>query len=175
MQININLDKRDWQKFQDHIGKELSKNTKTLSSTSWANISVWVLLVAIFIVLLNYIDNFDWQTALVVSIFFICIFTVFILTLMQMKKAFEPGDRGIFCGEHEFVFDEQGISSKGSGYTAKHSWSIVKRIERVSGMILIYFDTAYAFVFNETKLADPDAFYKAISEFYSNNRMENSL
>ena len=45
---------------------------------------------------------------------------------------------GHAVGEHRFVFDEQGIKSSGPGYEGVHKWDIVKRIERVNGMILIF-------------------------------------
>jgi hypothetical protein len=35
-------------------------------------------------------------------------------------------------------------------------------------MIMIYLDTAYAYVFPESKLDNPDEFYNFITEQYSN-------
>jgi hypothetical protein len=33
------------------------------------------------------------------------------------------------CRKDTFVFDEEGIKSKGQGYEGKHSWSLVQRME----------------------------------------------
>ena len=66
------------------------------------------------------------------------------------------------------MFDDYGISTEGQGYAGKHSWAIVKKIERANGLILIFLDTSYAYVISEAKLKDPDAFYEHINELYKN-------
>jgi len=52
------------------------------------------------------------------------------------------------------------------GYEASHRWSVVKRIERANGMILIYLDTACAYVLPENKLEDPSRLFNYLNEEY---------
>jgi len=44
----------------------------------------------------------------------------------------------------------------------------MQKIERAQGMIIIYLDTVFGYVFPESKLDDPDGFYKYISEHFKN-------
>lgn len=88
--------------------------------------------------------------------------------MFKVRKSFEPSDTGSFCGVHRFRFTEQGIESEGNGFVTNHSWQIVKKVERTQGMILIYFDTAIAYAFPESKLSDPDGVYKYILERFTN-------
>lgn len=168
MEIQINLQKEDWKIYQSYIEKELPKQQKTWMDSFWVNIFVWMVIAIIFMTIFQSFSHFHWPTAISVAIFFILIFALFLVNMFKIRKAFEPLENGVFCGSHKFTFTSKGIASKGKGYEAYHSWEIVKNIERVSGMILIYLDTAYAYVFPESKLDYPDEFYNYISEQYSN-------
>jgi hypothetical protein len=174
MQINITLDKIDWNKLQNHISKELPKQKKSFFDSFWKSMILWFLLVGVFMSLFHYVRPIHWPTAILTGTIFICVYVVLIFNMIKLRKLFEPSDTGIFCGEHEFVFDDEGITIKGAGYTEKHNWSTVKKIERTSDIILIYLDTTFAYVFPEKKLNNPSDFYKTITELYSNNKMKNS-
>ncbi len=168
MEIHINLTKLDWSKFQTHVEKELPKKYKTWRESIWFNFLVWFFLGIIFMVIFNQFSTFQWQTAVFVAMIFFLIFLVFILNLRKLRKSFEPLDNGVLCGSHVFKFTDNGIESKGKGYNGHHSWDIVKKIERASGMVLIYLDTAYAFIFPESELDDPEEFYSYVTKKFTN-------
>lgn len=75
-------------------------------------------------------------------------------------------NRVFFLGTHRIIFTEDGIKVEGDGYQSFHQWSIVKKIERSEGMILVFVDKILAYVLPEQKLADPEAFYKELQRFY---------
>ena len=79
-----------------------------------------------------------------------------------MRKAFEPSNKGAFCGEHTFYFTKSGIDIESVDYSGHYSWDVVKRVGRSSGMILIFIGAMTAFLFPEDQLDDPEAFYKNI-------------
>jgi len=168
MEIQITLQKEDWSLYQGYIEKELPKHLKTWMDSFWINMLIWMVISFVFLFIFNQYSSFHWPTAVSVGAFFIIMFALFIFNMFKIRKAFEPSDAGIFCGNHVFSFDEHGINSEGDGYKGRHSWTMVKKIERAQGMILIYLDTAYAYMFPESKLKDPDGFYKFISDQYSN-------
>ena len=168
MEIQITLDKQDWKSYQGHIERELPKRMKTWMDSAWVNMIIWMVIAFLFLSLFNRHSNFHWPTAISVGVFFITISALFFFNMFKIRKAFEPSEAGTFCGDHLFIFNEQGIISEGKGYKGNHSWSIVKKIDRAEGMILIYLDTAYAYVFPESKLKAPDDFYGLIYEQYSN-------
>ena len=65
---------------------------------------------------------------------------------------------------HRFRLTDAGIESNGSGYNAFHEWTAAHKVERANGLILVYLDTANAFIFPEGKLADPNGVYEYIVE-----------
>ncbi|TKB05668.1 YcxB family protein [Desulforhopalus sp. IMCC35007] len=167
MEIQVTLQKEDWKLYQSYIEKELPKHLKTWMDSFWVNMLIWMVIAFGFLLIFNQYSSFHWPTAISVGAFFISISALFLFNMFKIRKAFEPSDEGTFCGNHTFIFDEHGINSEGEGYKGIHSWAIVKKIERVQGMILIYLDTAYAYVFPESKISDPDGFYNYISEQHS--------
>lgn len=166
MDIQITLETEDWKKFQSYMERELPKNLKSWMNSFWVNMLIWVVVAFIFVSIYDHFTTFHWPTAISVGVFVVVIAALYILNVYKIRKAFEPSEEGTFCGEHHFRFTDQGIESEGRGYSGRHSWEIVKKVERVRGMILIYIDTAYAFVFPESKLSDPERFYKYILERY---------
>ncbi len=168
MKIKITLQKEDWKLYQSYIEKELPKHLKTWMDRFWLNMLIWMIIACLFLSIFNLHSSFHWPTAISVGAFFIIISAWFLFNMFKIRKAFEPSELGTFCGNHTFIFNEHGINSEGEGYKSNHSWGIVKKIERAQGMVLIYLDTAYAYVFPESKLSDPDGFYSYISEQHSN-------
>lgn len=167
MEISIKLKKEDWSLFQKHLEKELPKTIKSKTNSFWFNLILWAVIAFIFLSIFHNISQIHWPTAGFVSVFFILFLGLFFFNLAKMRKAYEPSDNGVFTGEHSFSFNEAGITSKGQGYEGRHSWSIVKKIDRANGMILVYLDTAYAYIYPENQLDNPDQFYKYINELYN--------
>jgi len=166
MDILIKLEIEDWNQYQSYIEKELSKSVKSWTDSFRFNLVLWGVTGFILMSIFRNLSEIHWPTVGVVSVFYILIFILFIIKLAKLKKAFAPSETGVFFGEHQFVFDEEGIKSKGHGYEGKHSWSVVQRIERTNGMILIFLDTAYAYIFPVSKLDNPDKLYNYINEQY---------
>ena len=166
MDISINLDVEDWYRFQSYLERELPKTKKSWTNSIWFNLVLWAVLAFFFISIFQNTNEIHWPTAALVSGFFILLFILFLFNMAKLKKAYAPSQTGVFIGEHQFVFDEEGIKSNGQGYEGKHSWSLVQRIVRSNGMILIFLDTAYAYVFPESKLENPEQLYNYINEQY---------
>ena len=78
-----------------------------------------------------------------------------------------PLKEGTLVGRHEFVFDENGIHSEGKGYKSFHSWKIVKSVRYEKGIIMIFLDKAYAFIFPDDQLDNPDDFYMRINQLHA--------
>lgn len=167
MEIQIKLEKEDWKKFQSHIERELPKRCKTWLDGLWGSLVTWVVIALAFFFIFRQVDTFDWPTAATVGIFFILLTAFFFINVFRIRKAFEPAENGAFCGNHHFRFTDTGIESEGEGYKGFHSWETVKSVERTQGLILIYIDTVYAFIFPESKLSDPDGLFHYISVRFS--------
>jgi len=167
MEVQITLQREDWSTYQSYITKALPRKYRTWMDSFWANTAILTIFAIVFMLIFRRHNNFHWPTAISTGIFFSLLVALFFFNLYKIRKAFVPQENGIFCGTHKFTFSDEGIASEGKGYVGHHSWEIVHRIEREQGMILIYLDTAYAYVFPESKLADPDGFYRYVSERYS--------
>ncbi|MGD2140892.1 MAG: YcxB family protein [Burkholderiales bacterium] len=162
MQIEIDLDQSDWTKYQTFVEKTLAAESGNVSSKRWMNILLWILTI-VFLLALNFIERFDWPTAVYVSLVFISLFGALLFQLKDARKAFEPAVGGVFCGRHKLSFTEEGIVSSGRGYHGLHSWKLVKKIVRAEGMILIFLDTIFAYVLPESKLPNPDELYEYVT------------
>jgi YcxB-like protein len=167
MEIVITLDKEDWRKFSQYFWRKLAKESRSFKNDFWLSFIVGGILGMILIFAFPDLKEIHWPSAGVATAFFVFIVAVYFFKLIKFRKACEPSGEGTFVGEHEFIFDDQGIQTQGRGYESRHAWSVVKGIERAQGMVLIYYDTAMALVFPENKLNNPDEFYSFIDEKYS--------
>ena len=165
MQIEIDLEKADWAKYQTYVEKRLPAQASLAVNKRWRTILIWLLTI-MFLLALNFVRHFDWPTALFVAAVFIALFGVVLIQLASVRKAFEPAADGVFCGHHKFTFTDEGIASSGRGYHGLHSWNLVKKVIRAEGMILIFLDTIFAYVLPESKLADPDALFEHVTQQY---------
>jgi len=166
MDILIKLEVEDWYRFQSYLEKKVINRPRSGAASSWFNVGFGALVGFFFMYIFRSEGGFHWLTASLVSAVFVFLFVLFIYNVNRMKKAYAPSKSGVFVGEHHSIFDGEGIKSKGNGYEAMHAWSVVQQIERKNGMILIFLDTAYAYVFPENKVKDPDALYSYINEQY---------
>ncbi|MCP4551300.1 MAG: YcxB family protein [Bacteroidetes bacterium] len=166
MNISIKLEVKDWYQFQSYLEKEIPKTMKSWTNSFWFNLVLWAVLGFVFMLIFQNTGKVHWPTVGVVSTFFILMFALFVFNLYKYKRACAPSKSGVFIGEHRFIFDEEGIKAQGQGYESSHNWTLVQRIERANGIIIIFLDTAYAYIFPESKLENPEQLYNYINEQY---------
>ncbi len=163
MEISLQLELADWQRFQKHVERKLSISNRASINNPFISGIFWISFGALAMMLYRRIDVFHAPTAIFVSLFFILFIVLFISNLVNMKKKLSPLESGVFIGRHSFTFNEAGFIAIGKDYETKHDWSIIKKVDRGNGLILLYLDSYYAYIFPEEKLADPDAFYDYIT------------
>ncbi|WP_075186168.1 YcxB family protein [Teredinibacter haidensis] len=163
MEQTFRYEKEDWKKFQSYLEKDLCKSKKMWYETLWFNFVSWFGIAIVFFSFFQSKSEFSWATAGIVSFFFVFIYAQLILTGIKFKKLCAPSDKGSFIGEHRFKFDESAIHSEGSGYTAKHNWSVIKRVAKTNDAIYLFLDNAYAYIFPVSQIEDPDKFYEYVS------------
>ncbi len=164
MEIEITLSKEDWKIFQSYLTKELRRSKSINASSFIVLLLVWGFIGAAFMTVFQNISQFHWPTAIGVAAIFAVIFGLFVFELNKLRQLYAPSDSGPFVGTHKFKINEEGIHSEGNGYEGFHSWSIVKRITRSHGAILVFIDTAYGYVFPELQLKNPEEFMEYIVE-----------
>ena len=167
MEISLNTDVGDWQKFQSYIEKELPQTTKSWTCNFFTSMILWAVTTLLMLSFFYNVSSIHWPTALTISLLFILIFALMKFNNIKLKNAFKPSDNGVFVGQHNIAFSDEGIESKGDGYICKREWRIVQKIERTHEMILIYIDTAYAYVLPVNKLDNPDTVFEFICEKYN--------
>lgn len=170
MEITITLDVEDWERFQSYLEKELPKKVKSWTDNTLFMLVLWAAIAFATLFLLRQVGEFHWPTAGVVTFFFVLLIAQFVYNLVRFRKALAPSETGAYIGEHHFSFDDEGIKTRGDCYESVHRWPLVQRIERADGAIYIFLDTAFAYVFNEAKLEDPESFYNYIVEHYEKSR-----
>ena len=164
MEENITYEKEDWMKFQGFLERELPRRNKVIKSGFFVNLIAWTLIGIVAMFVFRQIDHFHWPTAGFVSAIAVIIIIQFIRDVNKLKHAFAPSKSGCFIGSHSFVLTESGIESRGSDYSSFHAWSAVREIVRDNGIIMLFLDTAYAYIFPEHKLDDPDVLYNYVKE-----------
>lgn len=164
MEVVIKYEKEDWRKFQQFLGKEIPKRIKTPLDNFFVNLVVWMVIGIVSMFIFRNIGEFHGPTAAYVMAFAVVIFILFIMRLNKYKNAFAPSEGGCFIGTHTFTINESGIETKGHGYSGSYSWSTVIDVVRSNGLIMLFLDTANAFIFPESKIEDPEALYKYIKE-----------
>ncbi len=172
IEFDITLSRDDWENFQRCMEKELPKRIRHWSDHFLVTFFSWVIIAIIIMSLFQPGEEFHWPSAISVAIFFIAMIIYFLVYAMKFKKATLPSEKGIFVGTHHYRFDENGISTHGKGYRCQHSWDCIHRIERNNGMIMVFLDNAYAYIFNESKLDNADEFYDYINGLFQKNRGE---
>ncbi|MET0067811.1 MAG: YcxB family protein [Candidatus Thiodiazotropha sp.] len=168
MEIEITLIREDWKKFHSFIEKDILRSKSRKTSSHLGQFVIWVLLGVAFMAVFQQLSHFHWPTAVSVAAVFAIIFGLFIYELNKLKQLYAPSDAGPFVGAHRFNINEEGIYSQGDGYRGFHSWSVVKRIVRNNGMVLMMIDTAYGYVFPESHLDNPEQFIQYITECSNN-------
>ncbi|MGV7222032.1 MAG: YcxB family protein [Nitrospinales bacterium] len=165
MEIKIKLEKNDWKTFNAYVAAE-NKNIIWRGNRSLYYLYVALVAVVTFIFVYKY--SIDTSTAM-------ALIAIFVLASLYNKnytsklfKLYEPSDDGWFLGKHKFSFDEEGIKTQGDGSSSFQSWSTVKKIVCGHGMIMIFIDTANAFIFPAAKLNNPEEFYNHINNLYTN-------
>ena len=59
MQIEIDLDKADWARYQTYVEKTLPAEAKPAVNKRWHTVLIWVLTI-MFLFALNFFERFDW-------------------------------------------------------------------------------------------------------------------
>ena len=174
MEISITLDQSDWAWFQAHVGKELPKRRKRSVFSKRSFFMFWLVLTFLLLISFDGLSHLHWPSVAVTTLLFLLFFALIFAELADLQKSYAPSEQGIFVGTHHFTFDESRIHSKGRGYEGHHAWSLVKRLERTEEMILLYLDTAYAFIFPVSKLENPDEFYAYVNELFNQHAQDAS-
>jgi len=168
MEITIELTIDDWNRFQNYLGKKLTSSVKNITDNFWFNLIVWMILGFMFMFVFRRLSDFHWPSAGFVIGILICIAIMAFYKFKKNYRVYEPAIDGAFVGTHKYRFDEDGIHSYGKGYESKHSWEIVKSIEKEAGLIMLFIDTSAAFIIPEEKVDNPDDLFNHISDLYAN-------
>jgi hypothetical protein len=112
----------------------------------------------------QHVEKFHWPSAVYVTVIFAILSFLFFRHLNRIKNAFSPSEKGTFIGTHRFIFSEAGIASEGNGYKGFYSWSIISNVVQDNGVIMLFIDTANAFIFPEHKIDNPSGLYNYAKE-----------
>jgi len=172
MIFEIKLDKKDWYNFQSYLCRTLSKKGRTWIDNFWVNIGIWIVIGFLASIYIKKYGDIHWPTFILVAILVSIFFALNKYSAIVKSKVFDPSSEGTFCGLHTFTLSEFGIESKGQGYVSQHSWDVVKHVERQNDVIIIFIDTAFAYVFPESKLKDPDLVYNFTMEQFNKSKVK---
>lgn len=166
MNVTLKLELEDWRQFQSFLEKDLQKSVKSWWNGHWFTFLFSVSLCLAILLALEAFGGIHWPTAGSVALLLAMVIGLHVAHLFKLRQAFSPSDSGIFVGEHRFDFGEDGIKIAGQDYETWLSWDRVQRIERSDDMIMIFLDTAFAYLFPVSKLDDPDGLYACLIDHW---------
>ena len=164
MELKLKLEKEDWLAFNRYLCKKIAAKNKTVFDNFFINIFLWMIIGFAIIFTAKQFGGFHWPTAVITSIVFLLFYFVLFIKQKKLQAAIEPMENGSFCRELEYKISEEGITTRDGTI----SWDLILHIERAQGMIMLYLDSAFALIFPEQKLEDPDKFYECVSSLHSN-------
>ena len=165
MEIDLNLTPTEWLKFQKYIQRKKQKELKGFMGGFWSNMILWFGLTLFFVIIYRHIGRLHYPTVFFVFCIFVILIGLFCWNIIRLQRALAPSEQGTFVGKHRFVFAEDGIHLQGKGYKSFYDWDSVKSVERENGMIMLFIDTAHAFIFPEDQIDDPADFMSKVRCF----------
>jgi hypothetical protein len=164
VEIDIDLKKEDWSRFIKYIQKKKQRDVKGVVNGFWKNMILWCILTIIFIALFKNVGKLHYPTATFMFVLFAAIGGYYFLHMVQLQKTLAPSENGLFIGKHHFRFDQNGIISESRKAKSHYKWEAILSVVHENDMILLFVDTAYAIVFPEKQVGDPEQFMKQIKE-----------
>lgn len=153
--FELNLEPRDWQAYQQVLDGLLSEKAARWSDKRWLKITTWLGLVVLFVLLWQFVGDFHWPTAAIVTVIFVLVSSFFLFSLQQLRRAYQPSELGLFCGQHRFSLSDAGIEVQGDFYQARIDWLQVLKIHQQGGLIILFVDNAQALILPEYQLSQP--------------------
>lgn len=153
--FELNLEQRDWQAYQQVLDGLLSEKAARWSDKRWLKVTTWLGLLTLFGLLWQFVGDFHWPTAAIISVIFVLISSFFLFSLQQLRRAYQPSELGVFTGTHRFTLSDSGIDVQGDFYQAHIDWRQVLKIHQQGGLIILFVDNAQAFIFPEHQLSQP--------------------
>ena len=170
MNILLKLEVEDWENFQLYVDKEIFSSVKPWVNNFWLNILFWGVFGYLSKAFLHKTGGIHWPTFTIVFVFFILIIILNTTKQAKIKQSFTPSESGGLFKQNQYYFNEKGIKITSQDFESNQGWSTVQRIVRAEGMILVFIDKTFAYIFPETKLENPDELYSYLNEQFERHK-----
>lgn len=164
MELEIEYELSDWKTFQEFVEKRVCKESKAWWDSIWVKSLLWFMLAFVFFMFFQSDAGFEWPTAAIVAFVLLYFFALTILDGVKAKRACQPADGGAFLRRHKFIINDEGITTTGTDYEAKHSWAIIQRFEKTEKAIYLFIDSVHAFIFPLSKVESPEELLAVINK-----------
>ncbi len=163
MKFDLKLTAAQWSGFQKYMQRKKQKELKGIINGFWVDLIIWIALAFFFYIGFTYVGSVHYPTAIIISCIFLIVIGLWIWNVIRLNRALAPSEHGPFLGKHRCIIDEAGIHLERKGYKRYVDWHAVKLVERGNGMIMLFIDTAQAFIFPENQIDDIDEFMQKIN------------
>lgn len=169
MNIEITYTPDDWLSYQKYLCKELARSNRTVMDSLWFNLILWLLLSFGLLTMFEQLGEPHWPSVVLTLLFCSVLGAYALFQSRRLRNAFKPSKEGSFVGTHSYEFTRNGISVRGKGFHTVHSWDTVHSVRRANGQIMIFIDTAAAFIFPEDRLENPDKLYAHLLKLHGHD------
>lgn len=165
MNIKIKYEKSDWKAFRKCLKGMISTPRRSLLDRIVPAIAFWMVMGIIATFYYEKVTMFHIPTAILSIVLMMAVFVSQSYRVKRRLKFYEPSENGDFLGEHEFQFEETSFKTISRSSECQYKWDVVLKIERAEGMIMLFVDSARAFILPENQLDNPDDIYQKLIEF----------
>ena len=159
MEAAINLGLKEWNDFNYYLEQSFADQSKTNWMAILSRVLLWFLIAFIFLITFQLRLTPQLVPVAVVAGLAAASYLLQSIRVQKIIALFTPSATGTFCGPVKFYFGQQKLEIVGEGHGGHINWTSVKKIEKDENLIMIFIDTAMAYVLPVEQLHDPEALY----------------
>ncbi len=170
MRVTVQFKQEDWFSYQAMIQKRMSKGLPLGAKPFWILVAVALVMLLIHHYFFGPDIDLHGSSIFLTSMVFLMFIAFLFISQARINKRYAPSEDGPLVGTHHYDINETGIHVRGEGFEGMHEWSMVKRLDRGNGLVVLLLDTVYGHVFPEREIEDADAFYGELHELVERYR-----
>ncbi|WP_373033464.1 YcxB family protein [Sulfurovum sp.] len=179
MRLEFTITKDDYAKFCEYAihranHSDPGKDSKSLKSVALSMVIWGVIAFVSFSIFKNTnisLSSLHWPTAVVVSILFLALLTLYFVYLKKYKENSAPKHNGLILGDWVLEVDESGIRNRGTLGGSTFKWELLDEVVLHDGNVYMFLDTMVAEIIPNSAFeseSSAEEFKKHIEEMHNN-------
>jgi len=168
MVIDTTITLEHWQEFVKYLSR-LFKRARPRSKLWHEWLIDAVIWGVFFIILFILIDDFQWQSALLASVFFFFTFVDWLMFMARKGSNIIPRDDGVILGKKRYELGESGIAVNGNQLELHIGWSAFTDIYESNNIIVLIIEDLDGVIIPKADIDDCASFLATVRTYMSVN------